>query len=221
MERQPVLTAAFGRVFHVKHKLQGLATFAGLAFDDGQWGLLERYGVWLETEALPAGGIGPAEAPRIIGRHIGDSLAYAWVLGARPRRLVDYGSGVGLPGIPLAIAWPATECELIDRSGRRVELMERAVHVLGLENVTVFRGDVQEDDRLHDAIVTRALFPADRWVEWIGPRLAVGGKAVTSLGGAETPATAGGGVRLGIHSLPPGMLDHSVTFLMMTRENRE
>jgi 16S rRNA (guanine527-N7)-methyltransferase len=118
------------------------AEWAGHKLDPAGVEILEAYALWLEAEAIPAGGLGPREGPRIWSRHIADSLLFAagWP-GTPPPEILDIGSGVGLPGIPLAALWPDTEIMLLDRAGRRVRLLQRAVRVLGLENVHVFKGD--------------------------------------------------------------------------------
>ncbi len=103
---------------------------------------LDRYRRWLADEAVAAGGIGPHEVPRLWERHLIDALTFA---GPRtieePRRILDVGTGVGLPGIPLAMAFPRSEVVLVDRAGRRVDLARRAVRILGLDNVVIHRGD--------------------------------------------------------------------------------
>lgn len=115
----------------------------GVTYSPGTLERLERYAQWLVEEAIPAGGLGPREGARVWGRHVADSLAFAvgWRGGDPPSDLLDVGTGVGLPGIPLAIIWPETHVVLLDRGGRRTRLLERAVRVLDLENVVVSQGD--------------------------------------------------------------------------------
>lgn len=146
---------------------------------------MERFAGWLRAEAIPAGGIGRGERDRIHERHLLDSLAFANGLTAQtPASLLDVGSGVGLPGIPLAILLPDTEVTLLDRSGRRTRLARRAVRVLGLANVRVEQADISARDC--EVLTMRAvmdpaaavatverLFPASRAVVAIsrgGPR---------------------------------------------------
>lgn len=103
--------------------------------------LLEQYAAWLTTEAIPAGGLGPRESERIWGRHIADSITFASGWSVPPEEVLDIGTGVGLPGIPLAILWPQSAVTLLDRGGRRIRLLTRAIKVLGLDNVHVAQGD--------------------------------------------------------------------------------
>ena len=117
------------------------AEFAGFPLSDEQVETLEALATWLLHEAIPAGGLGPREGPRLWGRHVADSLVFAAGWDESPVEILDIGSGVGLPGLPLAILWPDTAVTLLDRGGRRIRLLVRAVRILGLENVTVAKGD--------------------------------------------------------------------------------
>lgn len=117
---------------------------------------LGRYRDWLGTEAVTAGGIGPAEVGRLWGRHLADSLTFMAGLGGCAA-VVDVGSGVGLPGIPLAIALPDVTFTLLDRSERRCDLASRALRVLRLTNVDVVLGDAAGLTFSHDAAVSRAV----------------------------------------------------------------
>ncbi len=118
------------------------ADWAGYPLTEGAAEVLEIYALWLEAEAIPAGGLGPREGDRIWSRHVADSILFAagWPDGA-PKEVLDVGSGVGLPGIPLGVLWPDAEITLLDRGGRRIRLLQRIVRVLGLSNVHVFQGD--------------------------------------------------------------------------------
>lgn len=126
--------------------------------------MLARFGQFLVDEAMPAGGLGPREAHRLEERHLHDSLGFAaaWHGETAPASLIDVGSGVGLPGIPLAILWPACDVILIERSGRRARLLRRSVRMLGLDQVRVHEGDVFSLDRSAWSgvgVVMRAVFP--------------------------------------------------------------
>ena len=110
---------------------------------------------------------------------------------------------------------------LVDRSRRAVELMDRAVKILGLNNVSVRQLAINEDRDDYEAIVTRAVFPPNVWVENVGHQLRSGGRAVTTLGSATPPTIElSGGFEIEVRQLPDEILEHSVTLLIMTRNDR-
>ena len=126
-------------MFHGKHpddQLDRAARWAGLHLGPPERRALDDFGRWLADEGVESGGVGPIEGPRIVDRHLADSLVFAGVWGATPSRVLDVGSGVGLPGIPLAITHPLTDVTLLDRSGRRCRLARRVVRILGLSTIT-------------------------------------------------------------------------------------
>lgn len=159
----------------------GVAEELGHPLTPDQDALLHQFHDWLLTEALAAGGIGPRETDRIQDRHIADSLIYAKFF-AVPPILWDLGSGVGLPGIPLAIMFPETEHVLIDRSGRRVNLMKRAIRVLGLDNVTVRQEEIARLQGPVPVVVSRASLPPEQLRTHLERFLEPGGVAV--IGGS-------------------------------------
>jgi 16S rRNA (guanine(527)-N(7))-methyltransferase RsmG len=136
-----------------------LASDFGVILDDCQLRALDRYATWLLDEATLAGGIGPNEADSVVDRHLLDSLSFLAPLEETPGSLLDIGTGVGLPGIPLAVALPETDVVLVDRSGRRCTLLNRAIRVLDLENVEVMQVDISEVQVRADVAVSRASLP--------------------------------------------------------------
>jgi 16S rRNA (guanine527-N7)-methyltransferase len=186
---------------------------------------LEGYAAWLEAEAIPAGGLGPREAPRIWSRHIGDSLVFAagWPT-EPPTEVLDVGSGVGLPGIPLAIMWPETEVTLLDRGGRRIRLLQRAVRVLGLENVHVFQGDAFDVADEWAGVVYRGSVTAPESVGLSAKLLDIPGTAVLGLSRrAEPPERSRDligvaealGLQAEVLAVPPTILDAPAWLLIM------
>lgn len=151
---------------------------------------LETYAGWLADEGMPAGGIGPGEAERIWERHILDAAAFSLAWTAPPATCVDLGSGVGLPGIVLAVLWPDTTMRLVDRSQRRVRLMRRAVRILGLDNADVVQEDVVDTRPGQAAVVMRATLPPPAAVELFSGLLAPAGQAVLGISRTREPAMA-------------------------------
>ncbi len=146
---------------------------------------LSRFATWLETEGVAAGAIGPSED--VWNRHILDSLAFATAWDTAPANLTDIGTGAGLPGLVLAIIWPSTVVDLVDRSGRRTRLLRRISRILELENLRILQTDVDHIDLALDAMVMRAVFPPPRAVAFAADHLSSGGRAVVALSRSQPP----------------------------------
>ena len=172
-------------VFHVEHleHLARLSSDFGFPLDARQLESLDGYRHWLETEAVAAGGIGPNEVPHLLERHLADALTWLQPLGSAPHTILDIGSGVGLPGIPLAIALPATQITLLDRSGRRCGLLRRAIRVLDLPTVVVKQRDVAQMDVGAEIVVSRASLPPEQLLPHLrrlAGRMAIVGGSTTA-----------------------------------------
>ena len=141
------------------------ADWAGFSLAPHQLDLLRRLADWLVAEAIPAGGLGPHEGPVVYSRHLADSLLFAGPWRGRqgfPPTILDIGAGVGLPGLPLAISWPAAHVTLLERSLKRADLARRAVRLLGLENVEVVPTQLRDWNTPADLLVCRAVNAPDR-----------------------------------------------------------
>ena len=175
----------------------------GVALDPVAVDRLIRYRTWLIDEAAEAGGIGPAEAGRVDARHLADSLAFAAAMGPDPAgALLDVGSGVGLPGIPLAIVLPELEVTLLDRSGRRADLAARAVRILDLDDtVTVQQGDLDQVTTTWRYVTMRAVLPWDAAVTAIRPLLESGGVGIVAASRRTRPVPPAEGWGPGVEEL--------------------
>ncbi len=176
---------------------------------------LEQYRSWLVEEAIVAGGIGPNEGHRIWKRHIADSLIFGWGLANRLSCL-DIGSGVGLPGIPLAIVNPQTSFDLVDKSGRRCDLLTRAIRILGLQNCAVIHRNLHSIEGRYPFVVSRAAVPAEELMIHVKHWLEPGGVANISVSRAgdspwTTPLPAG--LKVETISVPDKILDTKVQLL--------
>jgi 16S rRNA (guanine527-N7)-methyltransferase len=143
-------------IMNTESKLTHTSEWLGIAWSSDQLAMLVRFEHWLSEEAIVAGGIGPDEGERIFDRHIADSLAFLALIERDTATIVDVGSGVGLPAIPLAIALPNTNVTIVDRSERRTRLARRALRVLSLENVEVITADIDHIDMAFDVATFRA-----------------------------------------------------------------
>lgn len=150
---------------------------------------LSAYHDWLQSEAIAAGGLGPREGERLWGRHILDALTFAvaWKDRAPPGELLDVGTGVGLPGVPLAILFPETLVRLLDRGGRRVRLLHRVTRILELPNAVVEQADIFTVADEWEALTFRGSVKAPEAVGLANRLLALGGTAVLGLSRREEP----------------------------------
>jgi 16S rRNA (guanine527-N7)-methyltransferase len=82
------------------------------------------------------------EAEQMVSRHLLDSLSILPYL--EGDRILDVGSGAGLPGIPLSVMQPARAFVLNDCLGKRVKFLRHLVQKLGLKRVTVEHCRVEE-----------------------------------------------------------------------------
>lgn len=111
---------------------------------------------WQQTTNL-VGGSTLADPWR---RHVLDSLQLALVWPAGARRLVDLGSGAGLPGLVLAIAGVAGETHLVESNNRKAAFLREAAAVAGATSVTVHPCRIEALPPLRPDVVTaRALSP--------------------------------------------------------------
>jgi 16S rRNA (guanine527-N7)-methyltransferase len=94
--------------------------------------------------------------PDMLTHHVLDALSVqAWVAGDR---LLDVGTGAGLPGIPLAIFNPGRRFLLLDSNGKKTRFLQQVIADLGLENVAVVqeRSEHLVDKPGFDMILSRA-----------------------------------------------------------------
>lgn len=165
--------------------LDRIADWLGLTLDAGQIEALGAYAGWLVEEGMALGGLGPDETERIWDRHIADSLAFG--IGLRTNAtILDVGSGVGLPGIPLAIGFPRAAVTLLDRSLRRTDALLRVTRILGLP-MTVVTGEVRDHRGSYDRVVMRAVLRPDR-VAVLRRLVASGGDIVVGIGRTGRPS---------------------------------
>jgi 16S rRNA (guanine527-N7)-methyltransferase len=212
-------------MFHGKHADDPLARAAsrvGLGLTQAQREQLIAFAHWLGTEAIDAGGVGPEEGSRLVDRHLADSLVFAAAWEKAPDGILDVGSGVGLPGIPLAIVHPDTEITLLDRSSERCRLARRAIRVIGLANVAVERGDARQMEGKWGAVTFRASLQPKDALEVALPLLSDHGCAVVGMSRMAEPdisLAAPLGTTLDILHIEQGVLDSPAWLLRMMLTN--
>ncbi|MDE6754966.1 MAG: class I SAM-dependent methyltransferase, partial [Muribaculaceae bacterium] len=73
--------------------------------------------------------------------------------------ILDFGSGGGLPGLPLAVLFPDVHFHLIDRIGKKIKVAREIAEAAGLKNVSFQHGDSGECHEKFDFVVSRAVMP--------------------------------------------------------------
>jgi 16S rRNA (guanine527-N7)-methyltransferase len=126
--------------------------------------------------------------------HIADSLVGLEVPSvAEAARIVDLGSGAGLPGLVLAIARPGAEVVLVESVGKKCAWLERTVGHLGLENVRVACARAEElEEEPFDVVTARALASLSVLCEYAAPLLREGGSLVAWKGAVDAREDADG-----------------------------
>ncbi|MGM0564853.1 MAG: 16S rRNA (guanine(527)-N(7))-methyltransferase RsmG [Pseudomonadota bacterium] len=119
---------------------------------------------------------------RMVAQHLLDSLAIAPYL--EGPRILDVGTGAGLPGIPLAIAFPRWQFTLVDSNGKKTRFVEAAVRELGLANVEVRQCRIEDLNAGagFDTITSRAFSELSTMFDLSRHLLAPGGRIAAMKG---------------------------------------
>ena len=199
----------------------------------------ERYVARLATDGVTRGLIGPREVPRLWERHVLNSAAVAEAI-SPGARVVDVGSGAGLPGIPLGLARPDLTVTLVEPMARRVEFLEEAVAELrdgpGADGATrwrVVRGRAEDRSVIGavggvDVVTARAVASLPRLVGWCRGLLRPGTQLVALVGSRaldELPALVPELEAAGMHDVHPRAVgaalgEAATTVVVMTRGAR-
>jgi 16S rRNA (guanine527-N7)-methyltransferase len=186
----------------IRGEVEGKNLLKESSTPDEVWDKLMEYAHLLHTWSGRMSLISREDRGFLISRHLVPALRWLPLIACLPKRsLLDFGSGGGLPGIPLKIALPETWVYLVESRRRRANFLREVVRRLGLKKVEVVNSRLEEWEGVEggvDIIVSRAVMP------------------VKSLGGVARPHLSPHGLML-IH-LDEGGSRVDVNLMKVRRE---
>ena len=164
------------------HKFKSLCDEAGLLITDDQLHAMKTFVDLFIGKNKVINLTSIVDEEEIWIKHIFDSLMVTKFLSIKPRmKIMDLGTGGGLPGIPLAIFYPETEFVLADSVQKKITAVKEFSDALELKNITAIceRAEVLGHDSAHreqyDAVLTRAVAPLRILIELTIPLLKLHG----------------------------------------------
>jgi 16S rRNA (guanine527-N7)-methyltransferase len=161
------------------------AAALGLALEPREQGQLANYvallAKWNKTYNLTA----IREPARMVTHHLLDSLAVLPHLPALPSlRVLDVGSGGGLPGIPIAIARPGWRVVMVDPNHKKAAFLTQAGIELELRNAVAYATRVEElrGEAPFDVVISRAFADLATFAATSARHVAPGGLLVAMKG---------------------------------------
>ena len=151
-----------------------------LAYFKGREDQIQRYAELLKGAGIERGLIGPKEGDRIWERHIANCIPITTIL-PENIRLVDIGSGAGLPGIVIALARPDLKVTLVEPLQRRVDFLNEVVAELGIP-VEVIRGRAERVKKQFEIVTARAVAPLEKLINISWHMIPKGGSLMAMKG---------------------------------------
>ena len=134
-----------------------------LTYFKGREDQIQRYAQLLAGAGIERGLIGPKEGDRIWERHIANCIPITTII-PQGVRVVDIGSGAGLPGVVIALARPDLKVTLVEPLQRRVDFLNEIVAELSLD-IEVIRGRAERVKKQFEVVTARAVAPLEKLMD--------------------------------------------------------
>jgi 16S rRNA (guanine527-N7)-methyltransferase len=144
-----------------------------------QWEKLKEYTALLREWNAKINLVSRKDMDRLETKHLAHCLTITKFLRLMPKaRILDVGTGGGLPGIPMAICYPQAKFTLIDSIAKKTMVVEDIAQRLNLLNVDVRHGRVEElpKKKTYDFILGRAVTALPVFFGWVRDKVAKGSK---------------------------------------------
>lgn len=132
------------------------------------WPVLERWGELLREWNGKINLISRKDIDALDERHLAHCLAVTNILQIKgSARILDVGTGGGLPGLPMAICYPQAEFTLIDSVGKKIKVVQSIADELGLKNICAKQIRAEDLGERFDFITGRAVKNLPEFLSWI------------------------------------------------------
>ncbi len=144
-----------------KETIQQACSDRGLDLEKRQLRQIDEYAALLEAANRTVNLVSRREQAPLLTRHIFHSLLIGFFHSfTAGEKVLDIGTGGGLPGIPLSIAFPDTQFLLIDATGKKINACRRMIETLGLKNVHAIKTRAEElKGVVFDTVLSRQVAP--------------------------------------------------------------
>lgn len=148
--------------------------------------LLGEYCTMLHAASAQLNLVAEGDRDELAIRHIMPSLAMGGAVASMPNRhILDFGSGAGIPGVPLKILFPGSDFVLVESRRRRANFLRDVIRRLQLKRIEVRNCRIEalydELAEAMDIVVSRAAIGLDGLWRSVGPVLKAHGVAVATL----------------------------------------
>lgn len=135
--------------------------------EEDRWPLLEQWGVLMREWNQKINVVSRKDIENIEAHHLAPCLVITRYLKLmQGGRIMDVGTGGGLPGLPMAICYPQAHFTLLDSVGKKLKIIDDIAQQLNLRNITTKHARVESIKRKFDFVTGRAVADIETFLGW-------------------------------------------------------